>query len=138
MKYFLIIFFSLFFFEKSLSEISHENFDKLFNIGKMESYNNEFTLYFKPRKKSILARGEENNYIKDYPQDLYMYNHITREEACALVKKFDGEFPEKSFNIFLDYLDINTDEFWECVDRFRQDHIWEKKNGSWKIKEQVY
>ena len=64
--------------------------------------------------------------------------HITRDEAIALVKKFDGEFPEKSFNIFLDYLDINTDEFWECVDRFRQDHIWEKKNGSWKIKEQVY
>ena len=36
----------------------------------MESYNKNFTLYFKTRKKAILARGEDFNYINDYPQDL--------------------------------------------------------------------
>ena len=25
------------------------------------------------------------------------------------------------------YLDLTKDEFWDAVDRFRQDHIWEKK-----------
>mgnify|MGYP003327418983 CR=1 FL=1 len=37
----------------------------------MKSYDNEFTLYFKTREKSVLAKGQEFNYIKDYPQDLY-------------------------------------------------------------------
>lgn len=63
--------------------------------------------------------------------------HLTREEAISLVRKFDGEFPKYSFKIFLDYLDINESEFWECIDRFRQEHIWKKQNGKWQIREQV-
>ena len=43
MKYLLITIFT-FFINISLSaEISHENFDKLFNVGTMKSYDNEFT-----------------------------------------------------------------------------------------------
>jgi len=64
--------------------------------------------------------------------------HISREEGVALVNKFDGEFPEKSLSIFLDFLDITIEEFWECADRFRQDHIWKKENGKWKLKKQVF
>ncbi len=63
--------------------------------------------------------------------------HISREEGVALVRKFDGEFPEKSIQTFLDFVDLTIDEFWECVDRFRQDHIWKKENGKWKIRSQV-
>ena len=44
----------------------------------MESYNDNFTLYFKTRQKSVLAKGENYNYITDYPQDLYIYNHRTK------------------------------------------------------------
>ena len=32
--------------------------DDLFHIDHMDSHNKEFTLYFKGREKSILARGE--------------------------------------------------------------------------------
>ena len=28
---------------------------------------------------------------------------------------------------FLNYLDLSSDEFWDVIDRFRQDHLWEKK-----------
>lgn len=63
--------------------------------------------------------------------------HITREEAVLLVKKFDGEFPEKSIKTFLEYVDLSMDEFVEVVDRFRQDHIWEKKKKEWKLIKQV-
>ena len=63
--------------------------------------------------------------------------HITREEAVLLVKKFDGEFPEKSIKTFLEYIDLSMDEFVEVVDRFRQDHIWEKKKKEWKLIKQV-
>jgi len=52
-----------------------ENFEEVFNIGTMISHDDKFTLYFRTREKAILARGEELNYIKDYPQDLYiLYN----------------------------------------------------------------
>ena len=52
-----------------------ENFEEVFNVGTMLSHDDKFTLYFRTREKSILARGEEINYIKDYPQDLYiLYN----------------------------------------------------------------
>ena len=80
MRYLLITIFSFFINVNLLAEISYENFDKLFNVGTMKSYNNEFTLYFKSRKKSVLAKGERKNYIKDYPQDLYIYIHKTQED----------------------------------------------------------
>ena len=67
----IIIFFSNF----SYAEISNETRNKYFYVGKMKSYNSQFTLYFKTRDKAILARGEDANYINDYPQDLYIYNH---------------------------------------------------------------
>ena len=63
--------------------------------------------------------------------------HISREEAVALVDRFDGEFPEKSFKIFLDYLDFTEGEFWDIVNRFRQDHIWEKKGTDWNLRHKV-
>ena len=43
--------------------------DDLFHIDHMNSHNEEFALYFKGREKSILARGEETNYINDYIDD---------------------------------------------------------------------
>ena len=36
----------------------------------MLSHDKKFTLFFKSREKAVLARGEEFNYISDYPQDL--------------------------------------------------------------------
>ena len=47
--------------------------DDLFHIDHMDSHNKEFSLYFKVREKSILAKGENENYINDYPKDLYIY-----------------------------------------------------------------
>ncbi len=49
-----------------------ENFKEVFNVGTMLSHDDKFTLYFRTRDKAVLAKGEEFNYIKDYPQDLYI------------------------------------------------------------------
>ena len=66
--------------------------------------------------------------------------HLTREEAVALVKKFDGEFPDKYFNEIMDYLDINPDYFrTELADRFRSPHLWHKlENGEWRLRHNVW
>jgi len=76
------IFFSLFFnFKVNSDEIYpvKENFEEVFNIGAMLSHDDKFTLYFKTRERAILAKGEEFNYIKDYPQDLYILYNDTGE-----------------------------------------------------------
>jgi hypothetical protein len=52
-----------------------KDIEEVFNIGKMLSHDRKFTLFFKSREMAVLARGEEFNYITDYPQDLYiLYN----------------------------------------------------------------
>ncbi len=63
--------------------------------------------------------------------------HITREEAAALVAKYDGEFPQKYFQEFLAYCDIDEPHFWSVIDGWRMDHIWKKMDGQWKLRHTV-
>ena len=71
----LLLIFIFYFTTSNSNEI-----DDFFFVGKMQSYNKEFTLYFKTREKAILAKGEISNYINDYPQDLYLYDHATKQD----------------------------------------------------------
>lgn len=63
---------------------------------------------------------------------------ITREEGVSLIKKYDGEFPAKYLDVFLDYCGINRKEFDEFIDSWRSDHIWKKENGEWKLKHPIW
>ena len=77
MKKLFLYFISFFLFFNIIGnseEISpvKENLEEVFNVGKMISHDDKFTLYFRTREKAVLAKGEEFNYIKDYPQDLYI------------------------------------------------------------------
>ena len=74
-----IIFFVLSFVQSSNAENNLANIDNIFHIGKMDSHNKNFVLFFKTREKAILAKGEEFNYITDYPQDLYIYDKKTKK-----------------------------------------------------------
>ena len=62
----------------TLSHVSAKTLDKMFFIRKMNSHDKNFALYFKTRDKAVLARGENYNYITDYPQDLYIYDYKTK------------------------------------------------------------
>jgi N-acetyl sugar amidotransferase len=63
--------------------------------------------------------------------------HISREEAIALVKKYDGEFPSKHFKTFLEYIGISEEEFYKVIDEWRSDHLWQKHNNQWVLKHKV-
>ncbi|HNN60936.1 MAG TPA: N-acetyl sugar amidotransferase, partial [Leptospiraceae bacterium] len=63
---------------------------------------------------------------------------ITREEGVALVKRYDGEFPHKYFDEFLDYCNITEAEVHEVVDSWRSPHLWEQKEGVWQLKYASY
>tara|TARA_B100000212_G_scaffold126699_1_gene95038 strand:- start:18642 stop:19868 length:1227 start_codon:yes stop_codon:yes gene_type:complete len=64
-------------------------------------------------------------------------NHITREEAQALVNKFDGEFPDNYFNEILEYLDITPEEFSKVEDEFRSPHLWKMDGNQWILQHSV-
>ena len=79
-----------------------ENFEEVFNIGTMLSHDDKFTLYFRTREKAVLARGEEFNYIKDYPQDLYiLYNDTGRTSPLITYDWFPKKVKElgSSYNL---------------------------------------
>ena len=71
---------------------------------------------------------------------------ITREEAVALCKKFDGEFPARFAEEFFRYISIDKAHFGKAADcfeqpemdlayfmhladRFRSPHLWQYKDG---------
>lgn len=80
---------------------------------------------------------------------------ITRDEGVALVKRYDGEFPERFADEIFDYLSIKEKEFpegyhmfehpvmdreyfMELADQFRSPHLWKKENGIWKLRHTVW
>ena len=99
------ILFLLFFNIKSNSgEISpvKQNFEEVFNVGKMLSHDDKFTLYFRTREKAVLAKGEEFNYVTDYPQDLYiLYNDTGRISPLITYDWFPKKVKElgSSYNL---------------------------------------
>lgn len=62
---------------------------------------------------------------------------IDREEAVALVGRYDAEFPSKNFQLFLDYCNFTEDQFWEICDKWRNENLWHKKDGKWYLNQQV-
>mgnify|MGYP001390888543 CR=1 FL=1 len=66
--------------------------------------------------------------------------HLTREEGVALVKKFDGEFPDRYFDEIMEYLGINPEYFRnKLADEFRSPHIWGKNlQKDWQLRHNVW
>jgi len=80
---------------------------------------------------------------------------ITREEGVALVKKFDGEFPERFAEEIFDYLSIpeveypiasrcfdhpiiDREYFDNLADTFRSPHLWQREEDGWKLRHTVW
>ena len=80
-KIFLIFNILLFFTNFVFAQDNKSAFNSLFHIDLMNSHNKNFALYFKTRDKAILARGENNNYINDFPKDLYIYDYKTKNSS---------------------------------------------------------
>jgi hypothetical protein len=63
--------------------------------------------------------------------------HIKREEGVALVQRYDQEFPRKYFADFLEYLQLEEDEFFDIADSFRSPHLWKKVDGVWCLRHSI-
>lgn len=59
---------------------------------------------------------------------------ITTDEGRALIKKFDGEFPQRYYQEILQYLNMTDEEFRSLADQFRSPHLWAKVHGEWRFR----
>ena len=101
-KLYLFIFILLSFETFSSANENLSSVDNLFHIDHMNSHNEKFALYFKTREKAILAKGEDSNYINDYPKDLYIYNYETKSSLPLISHEW---FPRKA-KVFLQEYDF--------------------------------
>tara|TARA_Y100000590_G_C15255128_1_gene839011 strand:+ start:55 stop:630 length:576 start_codon:yes stop_codon:yes gene_type:complete len=98
---YLISFFLFFNITVNSEEISpvKKDLEEIFNVGMMISHDDKFTLYFKTREKAVLAKGEEFNYITDYPQDLYiLYNETGKTSPIITYDWFPKRVRELGSN----------------------------------------
>ena len=80
---------------------------------------------------------------------------IEREEAVALVKRYDGEYPERFSEELLTYLSLPPAQFPKSskqfedpimdrpyfdtlANRFRPAHLWQHANGNWRLRRTVF
>ncbi|MEP7225720.1 MAG: N-acetyl sugar amidotransferase [Gemmatimonadales bacterium] len=80
---------------------------------------------------------------------------INREEGVALVRRFDGEWPERFAQQVFDYLSIGDKEFpvasrqfaqpvmdrqsfLKLADSFRSPHLWKREGGEWRLRHVVW
>jgi N-acetyl sugar amidotransferase len=64
--------------------------------------------------------------------------HLERDEAVALVKKYDQEPPKEFLPEILEYMSISKSEFWSIVDSFRSPHLWKKlDDGNFVLSQSV-
>jgi N-acetyl sugar amidotransferase len=63
--------------------------------------------------------------------------HLTRDEGVALVRRFDGEFPERYFREVMDHIGMAPERFLELCDQFRSPHLWMRDGARWALRHQV-
>ena len=83
-KFFLLLIILLSFKSFTFAKENELVIDNLFHIDQMNSHNDNFALYFKTREKAILAKGENSNYINDFPKDLYIYDYKTKTSSSLI------------------------------------------------------
>jgi len=61
-------------------------------------------------------------------------HHIDKNEAILLMKKYEGEYPSRYEQEFLDYINLSRSEFLEICDKFRSPHLWKVEDNEWKLR----
>jgi len=113
---------------------------------------------FRPRPFRTQGTYSKYNSIDDKIDDLHYYTtfikfgigratydvsqelrngHLTIDEGKKLIKKYDGEFPDRYFSEIMRYLEISKSDFFKTIDRFRSPHIWKKTKKSWYLRHTV-
>ena len=110
---------------------------------------------FKPRPFRTQGTYSRYNSIDDKIDDLHYYttfikfgigratydvsqeirnDHLKIEEGKKLIKKYDGEFPDRYFSETMSYLGIKKSFFLKTCDKYRSPHLWKKIGKNWALR----
>ena len=110
---------------------------------------------FRPRPFRTQGTYSRYNSIDDKIDDLHYYttfikfgigratydvsqeirnDHLSLDEGKKLIKKYDGEFPDKYFSEVMKYLDIRENVFFKLCDKARSPHLWKKIKNRWYLR----
>ena len=113
---------------------------------------------FRPRPFRTQGTYSKYNSIDDKIDDLHYYTtfikfgigratydvsqelrngHLTIDEGKKLIKKYDGEFPDRYFKEIMKYLNIKENHFLKLCDKFRSPHLWKKIKKNWFLRHTV-
>ncbi|MBM22962.1 MAG: legionaminic acid biosynthesis protein PtmG [Gammaproteobacteria bacterium] len=62
---------------------------------------------------------------------------MTRDQAINLVKLYDNNYPENFLDLYLDYYEMNAQEFNKVIDKWANKDLFEKKKGRWMPKFEI-
>lgn len=131
---------------------------------------------FEPSPERTTGSYSKYNSIDDKMDDLHFYTSfikygigratydasqevrsqdITREEGVSLIKKFDGEYPNRFLHELLEYLTIDNKNFKKAsqmfehpkidkeyfdnlCDNFRSPHIWYNEKNKWFLRNNIF
>lgn len=61
-------------------------------------------------------------------------HHIDKDEAMALMRRYEGEYPARYEKEFLEYISMSREEFLALCDRFRSPHLWSVRDDEWQLR----
>ena len=61
-------------------------------------------------------------------------HHLNKDEGIALMKRYEGEYPERYETEFLDYIGMSREEFLATCDEFRSPHLWKIEENKWVLR----
>ncbi len=56
---------------------------------------------------------------------------MNRDQAKNLVELYDGQFPERFLNLYLDYYKVSEEEFYEILLKWTNKDLFEYKEKQW-------
>jgi N-acetyl sugar amidotransferase len=122
------------------------------DVNENISYVNRFFEFQTNSRGRTYGTFTDYDSVDDYMDDLYYYmqyikfgfgrclrdvsrqihhERISREDGLKLITAYDGEFPEETIGLCLEYLKISRKEFEEIVDKHRPPYIWQKISNQW-------
>lgn len=129
------------------------------SLRRLHFYSGLRTPPFKARPHRTEGTYSKYNSIDDKIDDLHYYTtyikfglgratydasqeirnkHLTREEGVALVKRVDGEVPQRYIAEVMDHIGMTVEEFFEVCDAARSPHLWVQDGGEWRLRRPVW
>lgn len=75
--------------------------------------------------------------VTDHATREIRLRRMTREEGISLVREYAGVAP-RDLELFLDWVEMDEDELWRCVDDRRDPRAWRRAaDGAWELLDSV-